>query len=79
MELLSLLLFVVVCLVLLLGYPVALTLGGVSLIFALIASSFGAFDASYLISAPSRLFGIVSNTTLIAVPLFVLMGVVLEK
>lgn len=75
----SLLLFVVVCLVLLLGYPVALTLGGVSLIFALIASSFGAFDASYLISAPSRLFGIVSNTTLIAVPLFVLMGVVLEK
>lgn len=79
MEVLSLLLFVIVCLVLLLGYPVALTLGGVSLLFAVIASFFGAFDTSYLLSAPSRLFGIISNTTLIAVPLFVLMGVVLEK
>ncbi len=79
MEILSLVLFAVVCLTLLLGYPVALTLAGVSLLFAAVATIFGAFDFSYLLSAPSRLFGIVNNTTLIAVPLFVFMGVVLEK
>lgn len=79
MEFLALVLFAVVCLVLLLGYPVALTLAGVSLLFALVGVSFGVFDATYLISTPSRLFGIVNNTTLIAVPLFVFMGVVLEK
>lgn len=79
MEFLALVLFAVVCIVLLLGYPVALTLAGVSLIFAFIAIAFGAFDSTYLLSAPSRLFGIVNNTTLIAVPLFVFMGVVLEK
>ena len=79
MEFLALLLFAVVCLVLLLGYPVALTLAGVSLLFALIGMSFDVFDATYLIATPNRLFGIVNNTTLIAVPLFVFMGVVLEK
>lgn len=79
MEYLSLVLFALVCIVLLLGYPVALTLAGVSLLFALISTAFGVFDASYLISTPNRLFGIVNNSTLIAVPLFVLMGVVLEK
>ena len=79
MEFLALVLFAVVCLVLLLGYPVALTLAGVSLLFAFGGVFFGVFDASYLISTPNRLFGIVNNTTLIAVPLFVFMGVVLEK
>jgi tripartite ATP-independent transporter DctM subunit len=79
MEFLALVLFAVVCLVLLLGYPVALTLAGVSLLFAGVSIFFGVFDASYLLTTPSRLFGIVNNTTLIAVPLFVLMGVVLEK
>ncbi|MGQ8366633.1 TRAP transporter large permease [Glaciecola sp. 1036] len=79
MEWLSLLLFVGVCGALLLGYPVALTLAGVSLIFAGLGALFGVFDANYLLTAPSRLFGIVSNTTLIAVPLFVFMGIVLER
>ncbi|MFT6267726.1 MAG: tripartite ATP-independent transporter DctM subunit [Alphaproteobacteria bacterium] len=79
MEFLALVLFAVVCLVLLLGYPVALTLAGVSLLFAFGGIAFGVFDASYLISTPNRLFGIVNNTTLIAVPLFVFMGVVLER
>lgn len=79
MEFLALVLFAVVCLVLLLGYPVALTLAGVSLLFALVGVFFDVFDATYLISTPNRLFGIVNNTTLIAVPLFVFMGVVLEK
>jgi len=79
MEFLALVLFAVVCLVLLLGYPVALTLAGVSLLFAFVGVYFGVFDATYLISTPNRLFGIVNNTTLIAVPLFVFMGVVLER
>lgn len=79
MEILSLVLFLVVCLFLLIGYPVALTLAGTSLAFAGIGIFFGAFDASYLLATPSRLFGIVNNQTLIAVPLFVFMGVVLER
>lgn len=79
MEFLALILFVAVCLALLIGYPVALTLAGMSLIFAFVGVFFDVFDASYLISTPNRLFGIVNNTTLIAVPLFVFMGVVLEK
>ncbi|MBF7075029.1 TRAP transporter large permease subunit [Glaciecola sp. MH2013] len=79
MEILSLVLFLVVCIFLLVGYPVALTLAGVSLLFAWLGILFGAFDASYLLATPSRLFGIVNNQTLIAVPLFVFMGVVLER
>ncbi len=79
MEWMALVLFACVCGVLLFGYPVALTLAGVSLIFAAIGSLVGGFDASYLTAMPNRLFGIVSNETLIAVPLFVFMGVMLEK
>lgn len=79
MEYLAIVLFIAVCLLMLLGYPVALTLAGVSLIFAWISIALGAFDASYLLTIPNRLFGIVSNTTLLAVPLFVFMGVVLER
>ena len=75
----ALVLFACVCGVLLFGYPVALTLAGVSLIFAGIGALVGGFDASYLTAMPNRLFGIVSNETLIAVPLFVFMGVMLEK
>jgi len=78
-EYLPLLLFLVVFLVLLLGYPVALSLAGTSLIFAGIGLLTGTFDTSFLGAFPSRLFGIISNQTLIAVPLFVLMGVTLEK
>jgi tripartite ATP-independent transporter DctM subunit len=79
MEYLSLLMFLTVCLVLLLGYPVAYSLAGTALIFAGIGALFGVFDTSYLQAVPSRLFGIVSNQTLVAVPLFVFMGVMLEK
>lgn len=79
MEWMALVLFACVCGVLLFGYPVALTLAGVSLIFAGIGALAGGFDASYLTAMPNRLFGIVSNETLIAVPLFVFMGVMLEK
>jgi tripartite ATP-independent transporter DctM subunit len=78
-EILSLVLFLVVCLFLLSGYPVALTLAGTSLVFAGIGIFFDVFDGNYLLATPSRLFGIVNNQTLIAVPLFVFMGVVLER
>ncbi|NTS77599.1 TRAP transporter large permease subunit [Catenovulum sp. SM1970] len=79
MEYLSLVLFVVICLVLMSGYPVAIALGGTSLLFAGVASLFGAFDASFLNALPSRLFGIMNNQTLLAVPLFIFMGITLEK
>lgn len=61
------------------GYPVALTLAGVALIFALIGTVFGIFNPSDLGFAAGRLFGLVTNQTLIAIPLFVFMGVTLEK
>jgi len=71
--------FAAVFALLLLGYPVALTLAGTALISAAIGIYAGSFDAAFLLAMPSRLFGIVTNQTLIAVPLFVLMGVILEK
>lgn len=79
MEYLSLVMFAVVCLALLLGYPVAYTLAGTSLLFAAAGALFGVFDMAYLQAVPSRLYGIITNQTLIAVPLFVFMGVMLEK
>lgn len=75
----ALLLLVVVCAVLMLGYPVALTLGGASLAFAGIGVAIGIFDPAFLHALPSRIYGTMNNATLLAVPLFVLMGVMLEK
>ncbi|TRX55784.1 TRAP transporter large permease subunit [Thalassomonas sp. M1454] len=79
MEYLSLLMFICICVVLLFGYPVALTLAGTSLLFAGIATFFGAFEPTFMSTLPSRIYGIVNNQTLLAVPLFVFMGNVLEK
>lgn len=73
------LMFLAVCLVLLAGFPVALTLAGVGLMFAAIGTILGAFDASYLAAIPARIFGTIGNETLIAVPLFILMGNILER
>lgn len=78
-EWLPLVMFVCVCLMLLLGYPVALTLSGTALLFAGLGVAGGHFDNAYLHALPNRVFGVMENTTLIAVPLFVLMGVMLEK
>jgi tripartite ATP-independent transporter DctM subunit len=61
------------------GYPVALTLSGTALLFALLGSAAGHFDMAFLLALPNRLFGTIENTTLIAVPLFIFMGVMLEK
>ena len=78
-ELIPLLLFAVICIVLMLGFPVAYTLAGTSLLFAGIGLLTGTFDAAFLHAMPNRLFGILSNQILVAVPLFVFMGVMLEK
>ncbi len=61
------------------GFPVAFTLAGVSLWFALIGVVTGSFDLVLLASMPNRVFGIMTNETLVAVPLFVFMGVMLER
>jgi len=78
-ELMAILLFVCICAALMAGYPVAFTLGGVSLLFAGIGILTGTFDGGYLNALPNRLFGIMNNQTMLAVPLFVFMGVMLEK
>lgn len=79
MELMPLLMFIAVCIVLLSGYPVAFALGGTALLFAVLGSLTGDFDAAFLQALPNRLYGIMTNITLIAVPLFVFMGVMLER
>ena len=77
--LMSLGLFFAAGISLLAGFPVAFTLAGVALIFALIGIMTGIFDPAFLSAFPSRIFGIMSNETLIAVPVFVFMGVMLER
>ena len=79
MEYISLYLFLAVCLLLMLGYPVAFTLAGTALAFATGGILAGVFDAGFLSALPGRIFGTINNTTLIAVPLFILMGTILEK
>ena len=79
MNAMPLIMFAVVCGVLLLGYPVAFSLGGTALLFAAAGIATGAFDDALLSALPSRLYGVMTNQTLIAVPLFILMGIVLEK
>ena len=78
-ELIPLLLFLTVCLVLMAGYPVAFSLAGTALAFAFIGELSGHFDGAFLQALPNRLYGIMTNVTLIAVPLFVFMGVMLER
>jgi len=78
-ELIPLFLFLCVCLALMLGYPVAFTLAGSALLFAGLGIINGVFDPALLSAMPSRLYGTMTNYTLVAVPLFVLMGVMLEK
>ncbi len=78
-ELIPLFMFAAVFAALILGYPAAATLAGVALAFALGGALFGVFDLGDLGFLPGRLFGIVTNQTLLAVPLFVFMGVMLEK
>ncbi len=78
-EILSLVMFAVTCVVLVMGFPVAFTLAGTSLVFACIGWWFGIFDFRLLGGLPSRYFGTMVNEVLVAVPLFVFMGVMLER
>jgi tripartite ATP-independent transporter DctM subunit len=79
MEWVALLLFATVIVILLAGFPVAFTLGGTALVFAVAGTAAGLFNDALLSSLPNRVFGIMSNETLVAVPLFVFMGVTLER
>ena len=79
MSFIALYMFAVICLVLMAGYPVAFSLAGTALIFALFGQFTGTLDSAFLTALPNRIFGTMTNQTLIAVPLFVLMGVMLEK
>ncbi|MDJ0748100.1 MAG: TRAP transporter large permease subunit [Woeseiaceae bacterium] len=79
MEWIAALLFLTVIVVLLAGFPVAFTLGGTALIFAGFGTVTGTFSEALLLGLPNRVFGIMTNETLVAVPLFVFMGVTLER
>ncbi len=78
-EILAAMMFISVCGALMAGYNVAFTLAGVSLLFAGIGVLTGTFDAVYLLSTPGRIYPLITREILMAVPLFVFMGVMLEK
>jgi len=78
-ELIPLGLFAFAFIILLIGYPVAFALSGSALLFALIGFMTGTFDSVFLEAIPNRIQGILVNELLIAIPLFVFMGVMLEK
>jgi tripartite ATP-independent transporter DctM subunit len=73
-EYLPLILFGVIFLLILLGYPVAFTLGGVSVLFGLVV-----YDLDFFYLLPLRIYGTMTNYVLLAVPLFIFMGIMLEK
>ena len=78
-EILSVAMVAAVCVLLMAGYPVALTLGGVALAFAVIGELTGGISMSLIGALPQRIFGVMSNEVLLAIPLFVFMGVMLER
>ena len=78
-ETILLVMLLVLMLALLSGFPVAFTLSGVALIFAVLGSILGTFDMAFVAALPNRIYGIMTNDLLIAVPLFIFMGVMLER
>ena len=64
---------------LLMGFPVAFTLSGVALLAALLGNAFNIFELVFVAALPNRMYGIMTNDLLIAVPLFIFMGVMLER
>jgi len=78
-EILVFLMFPALCLMLITGYPVAFCLVGTGLLFGAIGSLLGVFDLNFFSFLPDRIFGIVNNEILIAIPLFVFMGIMLER
>ena len=79
MEIIPLIFILLVCASLLMGFPVAFTLAGISVLYALIGVIIGFFDINLFKNIPIRIYGIMNNQTLLAVPLFIYMGVTLEK
>jgi tripartite ATP-independent transporter DctM subunit len=78
-EILAVLMVVAVIAALMAGYPVALTLAGTSLIFAVLGHAIGAMSFGILGALPQRIFGVMTNEVLLAIPLFIFMGVMLER
>src|SRR5690606_1976083 len=78
-EILDVLMFATLCVAILAGFPVAFTITGVSLLFAGLRTALGVFNFDILGAFPQRIFGIMTNQVLIAVPLFIFMGVMLER
>jgi tripartite ATP-independent transporter DctM subunit len=78
-EFLDLIMFLALCGLILLGFPVAFTLAGTALIFAGIGWALNVFDPAFFGFFPNRIYGVMTNEVLIAVPLFVFMGVMLER
>ncbi len=78
-EVLAVAMVTAVCALLLVGYPVALTLAGVSLIFAAAGHAAGMMNLALLAALPERIFGVMTNDVLLAIPLFIFMGVMLER
>jgi tripartite ATP-independent transporter DctM subunit len=78
-EVLAALMVVALCGLLMAGYPVALTLGGVSLLFAALGHLAGVMSLAFLGALPQRVFGVMTNDVLVAIPLFIFMGVMLER
>jgi tripartite ATP-independent transporter DctM subunit len=78
-EILAVLMVVALCALLMAGYPVGLTLGGVSLAFAVLGHLLGVMSFAFLGALPQRVFGVMTNEVLLAIPLFVFMGVMLER
>src|SRR5262245_21652173 len=78
-EALAVVMIIAVIAALMAGYPVALTLAGVSLIFAVLGSIFGVMSFAILGALPQRIFGVMTNEVLLAIPLFIFMGVMLER
>jgi tripartite ATP-independent transporter DctM subunit len=78
-ELWGPLMFLGVLVLIFTGYPVAFSLAGTALVFATIATLVGHFDMVLLNALPERVFGTMSNYTLLAIPFFIFMGTVLEK
>jgi tripartite ATP-independent transporter DctM subunit len=78
-ELLAVLMVVAICVVLFAGYPIALTLAGVSLAFAVAGHVAGMMNLTLLAALPQRMFGVMTNEVLLAIPLFIFMGVMLER
>jgi tripartite ATP-independent transporter DctM subunit len=78
-EILTILMVAAVIVALMAGYPVALTLAGVSLMFAILGHILGAMGLGILGALPQRIFGVMTNETLLAIPMFIFMGVMLER